>query len=65
MLASVHTLPTKPRPLNLRRLCSEEGRTVLMVEQNVIAGTAVADYIYVLVLGADKIEGAKAEFDAK
>lgn len=50
---------------HLRRLCSEEGRTVLMVDQNVIAGTAVADYIYVLELGANKIEGAKADFDAK
>ena len=38
---------------HLRRLCSEEGRTILMVDQNVIAGTAVADYIYVLELGAN------------
>jgi ABC-type branched-subunit amino acid transport system ATPase component len=50
---------------HLRRLCTEEGRTILMVDQNVMAGTAVADYIYVLELGANKIEGAKAEFDAK
>jgi branched-chain amino acid transport system ATP-binding protein len=30
-----------------------------------MAGTAVADYIYVLELGSNKIEGAKADFDAK
>jgi len=50
---------------HLRRLCTEDGRTILMVDQNVLAGTAVADYIYVLELGANKIEGAKADFDAK
>lgn len=50
---------------HLRRLCTEEGRTILMVDQNVMAGTAVADYIYVVELGANKIEGAKADFDAK
>ncbi len=50
---------------HLRRLCTEDGRTILMVDQNVMAGTAVADYIYVLELGANKIEGAKADFDAK
>ena len=50
---------------HLRRLCTEDGRTILMVDQNVLAGTAVADYIYVLELGANKIEGAKADFDTK
>lgn len=50
---------------HLRRLCTEEGRTILMVDQNVLAGTEVADYIYVLELGANKIEGTKADFDAK
>jgi branched-chain amino acid transport system ATP-binding protein len=50
---------------HLRRLCTEDGRTILMVDQNVMAGTAVADYIYVLELGSNKIEGAKADFDAK
>jgi len=49
----------------LRKLCTEENRTILMVDQNVMAGTAVADYIYVLELGANKIEGTKADFDAK
>lgn len=50
---------------HLRRLCSEDGRTILMVDQNVVAGTAVADYIYVLELGSNKLQGSKAEFDAK
>lgn len=48
---------------HLRKLVDEQGRTILMVDQNVIAGTDVADYIYVLELGANKIEGSKAHFD--
>ncbi|MDF1709622.1 MAG: ATP-binding cassette domain-containing protein [Paracoccaceae bacterium] len=48
---------------HLRRLVSEEERTILMVDQNVIAGTDVADYIYVLELGANKLEGSKQKFD--
>jgi branched-chain amino acid transport system ATP-binding protein len=50
---------------HLRRLVVEEGRTILMVDQNVIAGVDVADYVYVLELGANKIEGTKATFDAE
>jgi len=50
---------------HLRRLSAEDGRTILMVDQNVIAGTGVADYIYVLELGTNKIEGTKAEFDTR
>ena len=50
---------------HLRRLVAEEGRTILMVDQNVIAGVDVADYIYVLELGTNKIEGTKATFDAE
>lgn len=49
---------------HLRTLIEAEGRTILMVDQNVIAGTEVADYVYVLELGANKLEGTKAEFDA-
>jgi len=48
---------------HLRRLVVDEKRTILMVDQNVIAGTDVADYIYVLELGANKLEGSKAKFD--
>ena len=36
-----------------------------MVDQNVIAGTDVADYIYVLELGANKLEATKADFESK
>ena len=49
----------------LRELCAFEHRTILMVDQNIIAGTDVADYIYVLELGANKLEGTKQEFEAK
>ena len=48
---------------HLRRLVTEEKRTILMVDQNVIAGTDVADFIYVLELGANKLEGTKKTFD--
>lgn len=48
---------------HLRRLVTEERRTILMVDQNVIAGTEVADYIYVLELGSNKLEGTKRTFD--
>lgn len=48
---------------HLRRLVTDEDRTILMVDQNVIAGTNVADYIYVLELGANKLEGSKQTFD--
>ncbi|MDR0810516.1 MAG: ATP-binding cassette domain-containing protein [Gemmobacter sp.] len=50
---------------HLRRLVTEEGRTILMVDQNVIAGVSVADYIYVLELGGNKIEGSHATFNAQ
>jgi branched-chain amino acid transport system ATP-binding protein len=36
-----------------------------MVDQNVIAGTDVADYIYVLELGSNKLEGSKEVFDTR
>jgi branched-chain amino acid transport system ATP-binding protein len=48
---------------HLRGLVVDENRTILMVDQNVIAGTNVADYIYVLELGANKLEGSKQKFD--
>lgn len=49
----------------LRSLVREEKKTILMVDQNVIAGTDVADYIYVLELGTNKLEGTKQQFDAE
>ena len=42
----------------------EEGRTVLMVDQNILAGIDAADYVYVLELGANRLEGTRAELDA-
>ncbi len=50
---------------HLRDLVAREGRTVLMVDQNVIAGTEVADYIYVLELGRNRIECDRADFEAR
>ena len=49
---------------HLRDLVDSEGKTILIVDQNVIAGTDIADYIYVLELGANKLEGSKATFDS-
>jgi ABC-type branched-subunit amino acid transport system ATPase component len=50
---------------HLRNLVAAENRTVLMVDQNVIAGVDVADYIYVLEMGTNKLEGSKETFDAQ
>lgn len=50
---------------HLRDLVAREGRTVLMVDQNVIAGTEVADYVYVLELGRNRLECDRSEFDEK
>jgi branched-chain amino acid transport system ATP-binding protein len=49
----------------LRQLAAEQGRTVLLVDQNIIAGTEIADHVYVIELGATKLEADKAEFDAR
>jgi branched-chain amino acid transport system ATP-binding protein len=49
----------------LRQLTAEQGRTVLLVDQNIIAGTEIADHVYVIELGATKLEADKAEFDAR
>lgn len=48
---------------HLRQLVGEDSKSVLMVDQNVIAGTEVADYIYVLELGRNKLECSKRQFD--
>lgn len=49
---------------NLRRL-REEGLAFLLVEQNVRAALDVADYIYVLELGANRAEGTPVELGAQ
>ena len=49
----------------LRELVSETGKTILMVDQNILAGIDAADYVYVLELGKNKLEGTRVEFDTK
>ena len=48
----------------LRRL-KEEGRTILLVDQNVEAAVALADYVYVLAYGRNHLEGAREDFEHK
>jgi ABC-type branched-subunit amino acid transport system ATPase component len=50
---------------HLRKLCTEQQRTILMVDQNIMAGLDIADYVYVVELGANKLEGPQAEFMEK
>lgn len=50
---------------HLRKLVEDETHTILMVDQNVIAGTKAADYIYVLELGTNKLEGTRTEFEGE
>jgi branched-chain amino acid transport system ATP-binding protein len=40
----------------------QEGRTVLLVDQNVQAAVGQADYVYTLAYGRNHLEGAKSEF---
>jgi ABC-type branched-subunit amino acid transport system ATPase component len=49
---------------HLRALSEDAGHTILIVDQNVVAGTDIADHIYVLELGTNKFDCSKAEFDA-
>jgi len=48
---------------HLRALASDHRHTILIVDQNVIAGTDIADHIYVLELGANKFDCTKRDFD--
>jgi branched-chain amino acid transport system ATP-binding protein len=50
---------------HLRKLCAEQQRTILMVDQNIIAGLEIADYVYVVELGANRLEGTQQEFMTK
>lgn len=43
----------------------EEGRTIVLVDQNVRAAVALADYVYTLEFGRNQLEGPRAEFDGK
>jgi branched-chain amino acid transport system ATP-binding protein len=49
----------------LYKLCIEQQRTLLMVDQNIMAGLNIADYVYVVELGANKLEGPRQEFLTK
>lgn len=40
----------------------EEGRTILLVDQNVQAAVALADYVYTLAYGRNHLEGARDQF---
>ena len=46
----------------LQRLQREEKKAILLVDQNIRKGIEVADYIYVLELGRNKMQGTKEEF---
>lgn len=40
----------------------DEGRTILLVDQNVQAAVAIADYVYTLAYGRNHLEGARDQF---
>ena len=40
----------------------EEGKAILLVEQNIRDAIAIADYVYVLDLGKNKVEGTQERF---
>lgn len=40
----------------------EEGKAIILVEQNIREAIEIADYVYVLDLGRNKVEGSKSEF---
>lgn len=42
-----------------------EGRTILMVDQNVQAAVDVADYVYTLAYGKNHLDGAKRQFEGQ
>jgi len=46
----------------IRRL-NDEGRTILLVDQNVQAAVAMADYVYSLEYGSNHMQGERREFE--
>jgi branched-chain amino acid transport system ATP-binding protein len=48
----------------LERL-KEEGRTILLVDQNVKAAVEMADYVYTLAYGRNHLDGARDEFEGQ
>ena len=43
----------------------QEGRTVLLVDQNVRAAVHLADYVYTLEFGRKQLEGARGSFESR
>ena len=54
---------TKEIYISLNKL-KNEGRGILLVDQNVRQAMEVADYVYVVEMGRNKIEGTRRDFDA-
>jgi len=50
--------------VEIRKL-GDEGRTMILVDQNILKGLAVSDYVYVLELGRVKYQGAVDEVKSK
>jgi len=48
----------------LEKLKFEEGRGIILVDQNVRQAMEVADYVYVIEMGKNKIEGTRRDFNA-
>lgn len=46
----------------LKRLQRDEGKTLLLVDQNIHKALEIADYVYVLDLGKNKMEGSIDDF---
>jgi branched-chain amino acid transport system ATP-binding protein len=45
------------------KMLKEEGRTILLVDQNIRQAVENSDYVYALELGKNKVEGPKENFD--
>jgi branched-chain amino acid transport system ATP-binding protein len=45
------------------RLKNEEDRTIILVDQNIKQAIAIADYVYIIELGQNSIEGPREKFD--
>jgi branched-chain amino acid transport system ATP-binding protein len=43
----------------------EEGRTIVLVDQNVEAAVALADYVYTLAYGRNDVDGSREDFEGR
>lgn len=48
---------------SLEKLKKEEGRGIILVDQNVRQAMEIADYVYVVEMGKNKIQGTRKDFD--